>query len=415
MKNGKILITKADWLIRIFFNKIFQKRPKQNGNRVLLIMDGGLGDALLDAQALDELIRYYYSKGKEVYVVCSAANGTMFQTLVTLPNVHFFPCDFMSGDLGSERKFRALKDTLDELNSIGFEQVVVRYNRNGLRNFYVTGGVIANRKTAVFYDNNPKLLKKKYGYLLSRFIVDEIIEIPRGLSQQVDRSRAFVQALGVKEYRTRLPYLPKQCEYVFSEQPYITVTVDSSSAAKRWPVKRFIELIQKLLERYEYDVVLTGSNTAAEDIEEYEANLCSVSEGRVKNLIGKTDIKEWIELIRNSRFHIGVDSSSIHVAAAVGTQAFCLAGVWDGDRFFPYRMDEHTDGTTEPVCIYPKSYRESSSLACRNCNERGGYGYGNKSCYARCKEKKPCLCLQNIHVQDVLKAIEKTMGKNVRR
>ena len=182
------------------------------------------------------------------------------------------------------------------------------------------------------------------------------------------------------------------------------MTVDSNNKSRRWSHDKFIQLVKMLLNEYEYNVVLLGNKLPDFELKQYKITFADTP--RVKIYIDKTDINIFVELLRNSQFHIGVDSGSIHVAASVGTQAFCLTGKWDGNRLFPYQLEEHTDGTIEPICIF---WQDADSLSCYGCAYRGIYGWKNRECYVRCKKRQGCLCLERIQVDDVIKVINKTI------
>lgn len=73
----------------------------------------------------------------------------------------------------------------------------------------------------------------------------------------------------------------------------------------------------------------------------------------VRDLVGQTSFAEWIVLTRGASFVFGNDSGYIHLAAAVGTQAFCIMGWHNHGRVFPYRLTgtELPQGYAAPILI----------------------------------------------------------------
>lgn len=161
-----------------------------------------------------------------------------------------------------------------------------------------------------------------------------------------------------------------------------------------------------------YDIVLTASNVTEATRRQYETAFHGCS--RVIVLIGKLTIAEWVELVRGAQFVVGVDSGIIHVASAVGTQAFCIAGAWNGHRFYPYALEERNEMTIEPKCIY-RSDIGVSQLSCANCTSKAYYGYGNHNCMNQLKAGKPLLCLLNVSPDDVLRTIVETLVLTIDR
>lgn len=90
--------------------------------------------------------------------------------------------------------------------------------------------------------------------------------------------------------------------------------------ARNWPKEYALELIQKLLEE-NYKVVLFGTRN---DLE-----YGSYIENRIKknnfiNLTGKTDLVEFVNLIRKCDIYISVDTGGIHIANALGIKTIGL-------------------------------------------------------------------------------------------
>lgn len=399
----KAMIDKAIMVFNVLFLFLFQRRHKDRTGEVLLIFSGGFGDGIIDLQAIREIVADLNAKGKKVSILAVQPNCEIFSMFFPTQEAMLLPCSYLIGKNSTPQKRKEYREMVKNLRNIRWEQIIIRFNRADLKVLFIELALPALHKTAVLYCDKPSSTKKKVVYKLIKQSVDQIIDVSEEQTQ-MQMSRRFAESMGVKPYRIRLTHLPEQRAAQAMDTPYITVTVDSNIPQKRWPYENFISLIQRLLSEYPYDVVLTGVNVPAAEQEGYIHTFGL--NNRVKNKIGRTALKEWIELIRGAQFHIGVDSSSIHVAAAVGTQAFCLAGVWDKNRFFPYQIEEQTAGTAEPICIYRKDV-DISTLFCANCNRRGRMGHGNPECQAQCQKGKPCLCLENISVNDVWAALKK--------
>ena len=380
---------------------IAKTRTKQNfsNNKIAVIFNGHIGDALFEHQALNVLADYYASIGKDVYLLCEKSLREVLQLCEPKPRVSFIE---LSGLNTPEKSFSEIKRLIDSVKKLKFEKSIVIPNRI-LSTNYIAACISDNEKWGFLDVTAPTAfslrIKQKIIY---KFYTDYVIVSPD--IPYTESIRDVLMKLGVPYYKTKISYLPKQgkCKFI-DRKNYITIAVDSMATARRWTAEHFIDLIQRLLNSYSYDIFLTGRSIPEADDEKYRAAFASCNE--VKNLIGKTGLMEWIELIRGAEFHIGVDNGSIHVAASVGTQAFCLTGVWDGNRLFPYRIEESTDDTVEPICIYRKD-TDIDQLFCKNCTAcRGKYGINDQECYMLCKSGQPCLCLSKITPDDVMEAI----------
>ena len=99
--------------------------------------------------------------------------------------------------------------------------------------------------------------------------------------------------------------------------------------AKRWPEAHYAELARRLAARG-FAVWLVGSpkdHAVAETIAAQSAGAC-------RNLCGRTDIAEAVDLLAAARLVVTNDSGLMHVAAAVGTPLIALYGS-SSPRFTP--------------------------------------------------------------------------------
>lgn len=376
--------------------RMTKKKGLIKNNQILIVATGHIGNAIIDASAIDDLIKFYKGIGKKVFLLCSDAMKAAFDLVIDLSEVEFIGENYHYE--GSGTYFSVVKRTLNGFKDCEFEKIIVTLTNCDALAHYIVACVPTNESWGIFDD-----VKQEYGYIrhyFERYYTNKVM-VPVDL-QETQRLKLMLEQLGCHGHRTRISYIPKQME-MSKLAPYITVAVDSMSTSRRWVSEKFVALVHKLLELYSYDVYLTGSHATEHEMQVYK--VAFDGQPRVKNYIGKTSFKEWIELLRHSQFHIGVDSGSIHVAASVGTQSFCLTGVWDAKRVMPYQIDEKDDRTTEPICVY-RSDVNINELNCYACKVyRTQTGRGNYECYSQCMKGYPCLCLERIEVEDVERSI----------
>ena len=71
----------------------------------------------------------------------------------------------------------------------------------------------------------------------------------------------------------------------------------------------------------------------------------------------------------------------------------------------PYIIEEKTDNTKEPICVY---IDDVDSIECYACYpNKGVIGGGNDECMRDCIDGKPCRCLSQISVDKVFAAVNK--------
>ena len=92
--------------------------------------------------------------------------------------------------------------------------------------------------------------------------------------------------------------------------------------AKRWPVKHFAALAQKL----ERPVLLLGSGKEAALCEEIEALANQDHPGHARNLAGRSSLLEAFGLIADAQSMVSNDTGLMHVAAALGVPQVAIFG-----------------------------------------------------------------------------------------
>lgn len=390
MKLVKKVISYLIGYLYVILRFLFKGSTQVDNGCVLIILWGFFGDALINAKSVISLVEYYTKKGKKVTVVGKNEIKNAFEKVLEIQTIRFFVLDDITLTL------RAIKRTLSGLEREGYEVIVSLAPWDNWPSLYIPLCLSCNESWGVFPQENKRVLKR----ISSKVFTNRII-VSFDMNQ-MQRSKLLMKKIGISDFQTGIIAIPPKYREVRSDS-YIVFSVDSSNLVRRWAPENFIELAGKLLERYPYDIYLTGVNVEPDVVEQYERSF--MGNDRVKITMGKLSLDEWVETIRGSRFVVSIDSGAAHVAASTGATCFCLTGVWDGHRVMPYAVDEPTLGTKEPICVY-RTDVDVEGLECYACNKKR-YGWGNEECSTLCKKKQPCLCLSKITVDDVMSVIEK--------
>ena len=370
----------------------FRNSKRINNENVLIIQWGNIGDALIDAKSIISLTEYYEKKGKIVTVTGKNEVKIALDKILEIRTLNFVILE--NGRL----TVNSIKKTLSGLNKDGYETIIALDPWYNWPSLYIPSCLPCNESLGAFPERYSNVLK-----LILSGVYKNRITVPLDMPQ-VQRNILLIKMIGISDFQTEIAAIPPKDIKFFPHNSYIVISVDSSDTNRRWVTDNFIELVGRLLERYSYDIYLTGVNVEPDVIERYKRSFAG--NDRVKITIGKLPIDEWIETIRESKFVVSLDSGAVHVAAGTGTTCFCLTGVWDGRRIMPYAVDEQMPGTKEPICVY-RTDIDLSDLKCYACLQKWHFGWGNKECNAQRKSGLPCMCLSKITVDDVMSVIEK--------
>lgn len=146
------------------------------------------------------------------------------------------------------------------------------------------------------------------------------------------------------------------CSPIVQEAAFgsIVVHVGASDPGKTFEWTRWTRVVRGLLERTELRVVLVGSGGEAEIAD----RICQFADStRVVNAVGRTDLRQLIEIVRRARLLIGGDSAPVQIASLTNTPvlnlSFPMVSFWEtgprsvGSRILP--VDASTDTSSDLV------------------------------------------------------------------
>ncbi len=216
------------------------------------------------------------------------------------------------------------------------------------------------------------------------------------------RHRKLIHYLGNKEYRAELPQLLPKENIIGSS--YAVMCPGSSKQEKCWPIERFAEIADYIVEKYDLEVHLCGGK----DEEGFAIRMMEKANNkeRIVSHIGKTSFSDWSSIVQHAKLVVGNDSATMHLAAAGRVPSVCVAGVYDKYQFFPYKVDLLNEHDLLPVTVL-------RDIPCEWCRTMGyDAGYGNEGCKKRIETGLCSTCIDLITVDEIKKAIDDLLERN---
>jgi heptosyltransferase-1/heptosyltransferase-2 len=128
-------------------------------------------------------------------------------------------------------------------------------------------------------------------------------------------------------------------------RPLATLSMASSSDAKRYPVEKWRLIARKLAQEGFEVVALGGPDDPA----------LGLKGDTAQDLVGKTTLRQTMAAIQMSAVHVAADTGTGHIAAAYGVPVVSLFGPSNPDRFRPYTRDGLVlRNGTDPGAIDPE-------------------------------------------------------------
>lgn len=204
------------------------------------------------------------------------------------------------------------------------------------------------------------------------------------------RAKAL-EALGIKKVAYPRLLVPEKLKDMVYERflrkaegPIFSIGVSGDGTLKRWGIKGWKLLGERIRELYGGSFLIIGSH---EEVP-YADALSKLLSSSI-NTAGETSIKEFVALLSFADLHIGVDSGPLHVASALGRRCVGLFGPSNPFRWLPFAPPGMVKGVYKFLPCSPCYHRV------RPCFKIKPYGV------------RPCM--SSISVQDVLREVKEHM------
>lgn len=376
----------ADAVLANIGNRFKVHKPT---NKVLVIFQQVFGDSIILLPALRGYIELFHNqKGYDMTMIClPSIKKFLDATAVVTDGITIETVDYKKivNDYHYYREIRKKYEDFADISIVTGASLSANLVSTTL-NCKERHGLISCYKTT-----RPLQMA-----LFERLAYTDAFIPPVG-SMMIERHRMMLHHLGLKDYKGRLSQLIIQDRIINNK--YCVICPGASTPVKCWPVERFAELADWIIETYNLDVHLCGGAPEQSSADKF-LSLFRNKE-RIFNHVGKTTFKEWASIVQHSKIVIGNDSATAHIAAASKVKCICIAGVYDKFQFFPYKVDELREGEFLPETVFV-------DMPCSYCRTKGYFaGYNNKQCKAEIKAGKCALCIEKITV-DMVK--EKVIG-----
>lgn len=172
-------------------------------------------------------------------------------------------------------------------------------------------------------------------------VVDQQVDVARYLGATVDRARFGLHPS------------PEAMDSVLAKvgnriHPWVVVNPGAGWPSKRWRPEYVAQLCNQVVEMGGTPILIGGPDVVPvrDRVTENLRHPCL-------DLVGQTSIPELVALISLAQAHVGGDTGSTHIAAALGKPAVGIYTVSDPLRVCPYRQIGHVlCGQPDPDAVF---------------------------------------------------------------
>ena len=203
------------------------------------------------------------------------------------------------------------------------------------------------------------------------------------------KNAEFIRGLGSEKFQAEVPVLdPAILPSVNLNLPqdYFIIFPGAQNNKRRWPVKNFSEIAERINHASGWSGVICGNE------KERELGQQMVNQAKVPllDLTGKTTLPELLMLISRANLLVGNETGAIHLGAALNVPAVCILGGGHYGDFLPYQIEkENSRSVPFPV---------TQPMACFNCNW---------FCIYQTPAEQAWPCITHISVESVWEKLQK--------
>lgn len=370
-------------------NRNINNKTNRNKN-IVIVFQQIFGDSILFSITLNSYVKLFSREnGYKVTVLCRPSVLQFLKQTIDIPEaIELRSMDFTR----LVNDFKYYKECLNWVN-LNADTLIVPGTSVSAELLLAASSV--NRRIGLV-----QCKKRTWPPILAQLPSMAYTEIVRPTEElmALQRHKFFMNYLGDGEFKAVMPRLKTINWKLPNGRGYCVIAPGASKKEKCWPLERFVEVVDYICDEYGLEICICGGK---EEIfySEYILTHCKCCE-KIHDFTGKTSFDMWSAIVQNASIVIGNDSATLHLAAASGRNAICIAGVYDKGHFFPYDVDVLLSDEKKPVTIM-------KSMPCEFCRTKGYYcGYGNFKCKKAIKRNRCALCIDEIKTREIIESID---------
>lgn len=374
----KIPVLQNIRILFFFYDNIvsrFVKKPGKDSSkkRVLVVFPFALGDCILFLGAIENMQKIYPADEYIRTIACQKGYEDLFKQYFD----QVIPVEYTKASvnpIGRIRMIKKMRSTYFDiiLDPIGCEECSP--------NVFSTYAACGDMKIGVLEKSDKKAQCPEW---MRKKVYDRILEIPDKNIHKIKFYARVWEMLGAEKTVAHPAVLKKIEIQQQLPEKYFIVFPSASLPVKQWPIERFAEITRRIYKKTGWTLVVCGTKRDAGTIDTF---LNEIPEIPVCNMVQKTNVPEFIEVIGRAEFVLTNDTSAYHIGVAKKKRVCVVTGRYVYDTFINYKYQENEG--IPPIIVCHKGI-------CYNCNNM---------CKFKIKQIYPCV--DENTVEDVWNAIE---------
>lgn len=342
LQNIRILFYFYDSIILRFLPKPKKKEAKP---KVLVVFTLSLGDAVMFYGTIKYLMCLYPKEKYDVILTCHEEYQELFDCFFS----EILPVDYRKVNIDPGYRIKFLKKIRQTYYDIAVDPIGCE---ECSPNLYVMNAVCANTKIGVLSKQDKRYQSPAW---LRNRIYDVVLKEDKNV-HKVKYYTSIWSLLAEKDYPPAVAKLSFEKSIRLPEK-YFVVYPSASVPAKMWPVERFAEIAKRIWEEKKWHLTVCGKE---QDREITEKLLQITKDIPTLNLVGKTNISQFVEVIGRAKLVLTNDTSAYHIAVGCGRKTCVVSGGYVYDQFLDYLSNDYRMEADIRIAAHKSD--------CMNCN-----------------------------------------------
>lgn len=379
----KVLLYFVDYLLLIFI-----KKPKYNKKKkkkeVFVIYNYAFGDGVIWLCSARQLRKLYPKDKYNITLICQKGIHSLYENEDIFDKV--IPFNLTKATFNLKTRFKLFKLLREKYYDIVLDPIGVA---ECTTNVFMCRALVSKEKITILDKTLDKYLCPKWIY---EKIYTNIIEINKSNLSLLEYYAEFIRGLGLKNFEVKFNKIKIKNFKIKLPNKYFIVFPSASTLLKRWPVEKYAEIIRRVYKKTKLPILFCGTNSDINSINELKSLVKDIPQ---YDIVNKTTLLEFIEVVKRAKFVITNDTSTYHIAVTNEVPVTIITGGYTYNRYVKYEFKN--------MDKYLKPYIVTSNLKCFNCDN---------NCILLKSNSKLWPCLEMITVEDAWKVINKMIEDN---
>lgn len=384
LRNLKVILYFIDSILLLFIKKPKIKQNKKQ--EVFIIYNYAFGDGIIWLCSARELRKIYPKNKYNITLICQKGLHRLYENENLFNEI--IPYDLTKATFNLKTRYKLFKKLREKKYDIVLDPIGVA---ECTTNVFMSRALIAKEKISILDETLENFMCPKWLY---KSIYTKIIKVKQKNLSLIEYYAEFIRGLGLTNFEVKLEKINIKNFKIELPKEYYIVFPSASTLLKRWPIENYAEIINKIYKKTGLPILFCGTDNDIDSIKELKTLLKDIP---YYDIVNKTSLLEFIEVVKRAKFVITNDTSTYHIAVINQVPVTIITGGYTYDRYVKYDFKNKNK--------YLKPYIVTSNLKCFNCDNKCKYLKSNDKLWP---------CLEKVTIQDAWKKINE-MIDNIKK